>query len=198
MKVSRQQAAEHRGRILHAAKRLFKEHGPERVGVAQVTAAAGLTHGGFYGHFASKDDLFAEACEQALEGAVELVMRPGPDGRPDLAAYVDRYLSMEHLQRRGEGCTLAALGSEVPRQGPAVRAAFGRGIARLIDVVASLMRGDTDEQRRRAAIASSAAMVGALVMARAVDDPALAEEILDAVRSRVRGTDRQPTRPDAT
>src|SRR4051794_27153106 len=109
MKVTREQAAEHRARILAAARRLFKEHGPERVSVAQVTAAAGLTHGAFYGHFASKDDLFVEACERAFDGAVALVTRPGPDGAPDLAAYVDRYLSEEHLRRRADGCTVAAL-----------------------------------------------------------------------------------------
>ncbi len=187
MKVSKQQAAEHRGRILDAAKQLFREHGPERVSVAQVTAAAGLTHGAFYGHFGSKDELFVEACEQAFDGAVALVMRPGPDGAPDLRAYVERYLSEEHVRRRADGCTVAALAGEAARAGPAVRGAFGRGIGRLLDAVASVVPGRSAAERRRRAIDSTASLVGALVMARAVDDPALADEILATVRARVTG-----------
>jgi TetR/AcrR family transcriptional repressor of nem operon len=192
MKVSKQQAAEHRARIVTAAKRLFREHGPERVSVAQVTAEAGLTHGAFYGHFASKDALFVEACDAAFDGAVALVQRPGPDGRPDLRAYVDRYLSQEHVRRRADGCTVAALAGEAAREGPAVRRAFGRGIERLVAAVAGLLPGATERARRADAIAATASLVGAIVMARAVDDPALAQEILDAVRARISGARPSP------
>src|SRR5687768_13299497 len=120
MKVSRQQVAEHRQKILDAASRLFRERGFNDVSVAEVMEAAGLTHGGFYGHFKSKDDLIAQALAHALEQIT-------PDD-PDLPGFVANYLSSQHCADVAAGCPVAALGVETARQGPAARAAMTAGL----------------------------------------------------------------------
>lgn len=173
MRVTREQFRENRRRILDAAGRLFREKGFSTVTVAEVMEAAGLTHGGFYGHFASKEDLAA----QALAGALTPAPRE-PGAAPDLAGFVAAYLSAAHRDRPGTGCALAALGSEAARQPAPVRRAFTEGLeARLARMQEALPEGD-----RAAALAAVSSLVGALVLARAVDDPALSDEILAAAR----------------
>ncbi|SFV09741.1 transcriptional regulator, TetR family [Methylobacterium sp. 174MFSha1.1] len=173
MRVTREQFQENRRRILEAAGRLFREKGFSAVTVAEVMEAAGLTHGGFYGHFASKEDLAAQALGQALTPAPR-----EPGTAPDLAAFVAAYLSAAHRDRPGTGCALAALGSETARQPAPVRRAFTEGLeARLARMQEALPDGD-----RGAALAAISGLVGALVLARAVDDPALSDEILAAAR----------------
>lgn len=173
MRVTREQFQENRRRILDAAGRLFREKGFSAVTVAEVMEAAGLTHGGFYGHFASKEDLAAQALAQALAPAPR-----EPGTAPDLAGFVVAYLSAAHRDRPGTGCALAALGSEAARQPAPVRRAFTEGLeARLARMQEALPEGD-----RAAALAAVSSLVGALVLARAVDDPALSDEILAAAR----------------
>ncbi|MET3663533.1 TetR/AcrR family transcriptional regulator [Caulobacter sp. 1776] len=175
MKVSRDQMQANRVRILESASRLFREKGFEAVSVAEVMKAAGLTHGGFYGHFESKDDLIAQAVAHifaASEGG-------GPGG---LAAYLDAYLSPEHRDGVGAGCPTAALVSDIRRQTPAARAAMAEGFKSQIDHVAAAL-GDTGGDSRRRAIGTWASMVGAVVLARAIEDPGLAKEILDETRA---------------
>src|SRR5436190_2362941 len=116
MRVSREQAGENRERIVAAASRLFRQHGFDGVGVDAIMKKAGLTHGGFYGHFKSKDDLAAEALTRAFERSTE-TMSPFTD----LKSYVTAYLSEEHCAARGEGCGMAALGSDIGREGTKVR-----------------------------------------------------------------------------
>src|SRR5947199_6007747 len=124
MKVSREQAAKNRERILEAAARLFRERGFEGIGVADLMNEAGLTHGGFYGHFSSKDDLIAEASERALAESLPLWSGLASDRSGDpLPAVAAAYLSGEHRDNPGAGCVLAALGPDVSRQGAAVRRA---------------------------------------------------------------------------
>ncbi|MGX7709038.1 TetR/AcrR family transcriptional regulator [Methylobacterium sp. Gmos1] len=178
MRVTREQFQENRRRILEAAGRLFREKGFSAVTVAEVMEAAGLTHGGFYGHFASKEDLAAQALAQALAPSPREA-GTGPDGhRPDLAGFVAAYLSAAHRDRPGSGCALAALGGEAARQPAPVRRAFTEGLeARLARMQEALPDGD-----RAAALAAVSHLVGALVLARAVDDPALSDEILAAAR----------------
>src|SRR5215208_6469421 len=124
MKVSREQAARNRVRILDAAAQLFRERGFEGIGVADLMKEAGLTHGGFYGHFSSKEDLIAEASARAFEGSLavwsNLVERAPGD---PLSAIARVYLASRHRDNPGAGCLLAALGPEVSRQGMAVRRA---------------------------------------------------------------------------
>src|SRR5262245_33321618 len=124
MKVTREEAARNRERIVDAAARLFRERGFEGIGVADLMKEVGLTHGGFYGHFASKDDLEVEACTRALAHSLALWRKRSEVTRGDpLSAITDVYLTAKHRDDPGAGCLLAALGSDVSRRGPSVRRA---------------------------------------------------------------------------
>jgi TetR/AcrR family transcriptional regulator, transcriptional repressor for nem operon len=175
MKVSREQVAENRRKILEAASRLFRERGYAGVTVAEVMRAAGLTHGGFYGHFASKDDLIAETLAQPFG---ETVARD-----EDLARYAKRYLSPSHRADLGGGCPMAALAAETVREAPEARAAMTAGLRAQLARLTDAAEGATQAKRRRAAIGSWAAMVGALVLSRMSDDAALSDEILTQTRA---------------
>jgi len=180
MRVSREEAARSRERIVEGAARLFRERG-FGAGVADVMGAAGLTHGGFYAHFASKDALMGAACERALEGARERWrQRALSDPRHPIEALARGYLSERHRDDPGAGCVVAALGTESAREGPPVRHAITRWLADSFDFLARFTPGRGAARRRRA-IALHASWLGAMVMARAVDDPALSREILEAV-----------------
>src|SRR6266704_6716657 len=134
MRVSRIEAAQNRERIIEVAARLFRERGFDGIGVADLMKSAGLTHGGFYGHFASKEDLMAQACARALEGSLEVLHQVAEHGgRNALSAIASAYLSPAHRDRPGEGCALAALGAEAVRHGAPVRGAFTHGLRALID-----------------------------------------------------------------
>ena len=181
MRVSREQSARNRERILDAAAKLFKEHGFDGTGVDAVMKAAGLTHGGFYGHFASKDDLVAEVCERALARSLDRWSAlAAAGGDAPVSAIAAHYLSAAHRDRPREGCLMAALGPEVGRRGESVREAFTRGIRPLIDLLARVAPGGTEPAKREAALRTLAGLVGAVVLARAVDDANLSDEILNA------------------
>lgn len=177
VKVSREKREQNRAAVIDAGSRLFRERGPEGVSVAEVMKAAGLTHGGFYGHFASKEALLAQALGAALAAAAERLRSTCAE--KGLDAYASAYLSDEHLLDRGGGCALAALGGDVARQPDEVRAAFADGLRQLVEAAASA-GGD-----RSAAINTLAHLVGAVVLARAVSgvDDVAAEEILAAARA---------------
>lgn len=186
MKVSREQAAENRERIIEVASRLFRERGLDGIGVADLMKGAGLTHGGFYGHFDSKEDLMALACARALERSLakwkeQLETEPGDP----LAAVTAPYLSAAHCNAPGQGCALAALGSEAARQGTPVRHALTAGMLPLIDLLTEIVPGESASARRQKAFAVFASMVGAVVLARDVDEPALADEILQSVSASI-------------
>lgn len=186
MKVSREQAAANRERILEAGTRLFRERGLDGIGVADLMQEAGLTHGGFYGHFASKEDLMAKSCERALaKSAAKWESLVARDGRQALAAIADSYLSTRHRDHPGAGCLVAAVGVEAGRRGPDVRRAFTDGVKSLVAVLARAIPGRARAARRRQALATFAGMVGAIVLARAVDDAELSAEILKAVRGSI-------------
>ena len=142
----------------------------------------GLTHGGFYGHFSSKEDLMAQACARALSRSLE-VWSKRADSAPDdpLLWIAGGYLSSKHRDNPGAGCVLAALGPDAARQGPGVRRAVTEGLRSAIDFVAKLVADKSKPARRQKAISIYASFVGAMVMARAVDDRALSKEILNAV-----------------
>ena len=177
MRVSREKAAENRERIVDAAARLFRDKGFDGVGVDAIMKDAGLTHGGFYGHFASKEALAAEAVACAFGRSA--ARQSDIDSLGDL---VSDYLSERHRADRANGCAVAALGADYGRQGQALRKVLTASVRRQIDRLASLLKRGGPAARRRRAIASYAGMVGALTLARAIDDPALAQEILAAAR----------------
>jgi TetR/AcrR family transcriptional repressor of nem operon len=174
MKVSREQMAENRRRILDVASRLFRDKGFEAVSVAEVMKAAGLTHGGFYGHFGSKDDLIAQTLAHVL------VADAGGGG--DFRAYVASYLSPRHRDNAAGGCPTAGLAAAIRHQTPAARSAMTEGLRSQIDRMGKSLPDLDPVDRRRAAIGSFAAMVGAVILARAVDDPVLSDEVLEQTR----------------
>ena len=181
MKVSREQAALNRERILEAAAQLFRERGFDGIGVADLMKQAGLTHGGFYGHFASKEELIAEASARALTSTFEFLSNEAQRTTGDpLAAVAESYLSSTHRDDPGTGCLLAALGPDVSRQGRAVRRTVTDFVRSAVDLLMTLVPGKSKAARRQKAISTYATLVGTMVMARAVDDRALSQEILDA------------------
>jgi TetR/AcrR family transcriptional repressor of nem operon len=181
MRVSREQAALNRERILEAAARLFRERGFDGIGVADLMKEAGLTHGGFYGHFSSKEELIAEASARALTSTFALLSEQAERGAGDpLSAVASSYLSSRHRDDPGTGCLLAALGPDVSRQGRAVRRTVTDYVRSAVDLLTTLVPGKSKAARRQNAISTYATLVGTMVMARAVDDRALSQEILDA------------------
>jgi TetR/AcrR family transcriptional regulator, transcriptional repressor for nem operon len=179
MRVTREQAAANREKIVEVASTLFRKHGFDGIGVADIMKAAGLTHGGFYGHFESKDDLAAEACTVALsrEWWKEALKSSKAGG---LEAIVKAYLSPQHRSDRSHGCLIAAVGSDVVRQPRAVRHAVTKGFQHLIDALVRFMPAQSVAARRKQALATMAGLLGAVILSRAVDDPALSDEILEA------------------
>lgn len=175
MKVSREQMAENRTRILDTASRLFRDRGFETVTVSEVMKAAGMTHGGFYGHFSSKDDLIAQTVAHSLA--------PPAGEASDLGAYLDAYLSPYHRDRAATGCPTAGLAGLLPYQTPAARIAMSEGLRHQIERLAAIMPAADSDDQRTAAIGSWAAMVGAVILARATDDTALSDEILTRTRA---------------
>ena len=181
MRVSRAQATENRARVVAVASRLLRERGIDGVGVDALMQGAGLTHGGFYKSFASKDALVAEACERALADTAarwEAVTAASP--RDPLGAWLGRYLSREHCEGLGGGCAFAALGAEAARRDGPVRRVFGVGLRAAVERMGRIVPGRSAAQRRERALATMASLVGAMVLARAVDDPTLRDEILSA------------------
>jgi TetR/AcrR family transcriptional repressor of nem operon len=186
MKVSRAQAAANRERILDAASALFRERGLDGIGVAEVMQHAGLTHGGFYGHFASKEDLITEACGRAFESSVRKWASVCADNEDAaLSAIAKSYLSIRHRDHPGDGCAVAALGTELSRHGSPLRGRVTEGVRALVDVLARVVPGRTAAARRKRALAAYASMIGGLVLARAVDDPKLSRDVLRAVSASI-------------
>jgi TetR/AcrR family transcriptional regulator, transcriptional repressor for nem operon len=181
MRVSREQAIQNRERIVEAAAQLFRERGFDGIGVADLMKEAGLTHGGFYGHFSSKEDLIAEASARALTHSLAGWSKVADRASGDpLSAVARFYLSSRHRDNPGAGCLLAALGPDVSRQGRAVRHTVTDYVRSACDLLATLVPGKSKAARRQKAISTYATLVGAMVIARAVDDPALSQEVLDA------------------
>ena len=180
--MSREKAAEHRERIIEAAGALFRAKGFDGIGVADIMKAADLTHGGFYGHFASKDDLVAQASHRSGARSAENWRRvvAGAPERP-YAALLDHYLTPRHRDEPERGCSFAALANDAGRCGKVVKDQFAEGVEVLIGILADAVPGRSKAARRRKAVAAMAGFVGALVLARAVGDKALSDEILKAV-----------------
>src|ERR1700758_2653453 len=166
-------AAKHE-RIVKEASRLFREQGFENVSVAEVMKAAGLTHGAFYAHFGSKEELQAAAVAYGQKVTLGRVQRSS--GRKGKASFADRYLSRWHRDNSGDGCTMAALGQEVARSAPELKAAFEEGLENFLSAKGA---------DRKEAIFWTAAMMGGVVLARAVQDPRLSDEILESVRQKL-------------
>lgn len=186
MRVSRQTQAENRAAMLDQAARLFRARGIEAVGVAEVTRAAGLTHGAFYGHFPSKSALAADVCRGSLQAAAtrwqRRVERARAEGRDPALALIDAYLTEAHRDAPAGGCALAALGGETVRD-PDLRAAMAEGTTALTGVLAEALTGRAADPAWTAA-AILATLVGGLLLARTfADNPDLSANALEAARA---------------
>jgi len=183
MRRSREEAKETRRTIVQAASRLFRERGIAATSVADVMGSIGMTVGGFYRHFESKDALVAEAIdlaskESAEAHAAEAARAKGSARGLDLDAVLKRYLSEVHCRNPGRGCPVAALCSEIAHEPPATRKAFTEALRRLIDALGSSL--PEGSKRRRDALHAASSAVGALVLARATSDERLARDLLAA------------------
>ncbi len=185
MKVTREKATQNRAAIVAAAERLFRAKGFDGVGIAEITREAGLTHGGFYGHFASKDALAAEACAASFADSLER-MAARAAATDGLKAHLAAYLSPAHVGGPAPRCPMAAFSSDIIRQDETVQARFAEGVAAYTEAMAALLPADAAAAaRRRRATTLLCAMVGALSLARAVagSDPQAAETLLESVRT---------------
>lgn len=181
MRVTKSQAQENRTHIVETASTLFRERGYDGVGVADLMAAAGFTHGGFYKHFRSKADLMAEATNCGLSRTAAQA------GGVNVEEFVKRYVSREHRDARADGCTLAALCGDAARQPTALKAEFAAGIENLLislesEVVAS---ANVPQERARAKLIDILAhSIGAIILSRACpNESPLADEILEVCRT---------------
>src|SRR5690349_10047315 len=179
---------ETRERILRAAARAIRKHGYEGVGVADVMKEAGLTHGGFYAHFESRDALLAAATDQAGTETIEHLTRVIAAAKPgqELMALVDEYLSDAHVAAPEQGCAIAAAGTEVTRQEAEVRRVANRRIKDLIGLIERQFPEWGRSTAHDKAMGIAATLVGSVVLARAVDDAQLSRSIRKAARELVR------------
>lgn len=169
--------------IVEIAAARMRESGTEGPGVAEIMKAAGLTHGGFYKHFDSRDDLVAEAVDAAIEQGQSDLSRAVEGAADPLAAFLEEYVSEKHRDNPGAGCTVVALGADAARADPRVRASYGAQVEKYIARMEDLLGGGEDARPK--AIAAVTSMVGAVLISRAIDDEALSEEILGEVRAGV-------------
>jgi TetR/AcrR family transcriptional regulator, transcriptional repressor for nem operon len=177
-------------RIVETAARAIRRSGYKGTGVAEIMKEAGLTHGGFYAHFDSRDGMLAEAADRAGADTVAVLGRVAAAAPPKktLEAMLRAYLSREHVQGIDTGCAIAALGSEMPRQSPRVRRAATRRIKEMIDLLARQSPDWGQPGSHERALVTLATAVGALVLARAVDDPKLSNAVREAALSHLTPT----------
>jgi TetR/AcrR family transcriptional regulator, transcriptional repressor for nem operon len=185
MRKSKAETAETRRRIVEIASRFFRTQGIEATGVAEIMAAAGLTHGGFYRHFSSKEELVAEAVAMSLESLALQSERAQHEGAAAALKHALKYLSPASRDNVEESCTFAATGSELARADQKTRHVASEGFKRSLEGLAPFVSTPESEDATAAAISVLTNMIGALTMARMVDDPALSDRILEVTRERL-------------
>jgi len=183
MRVTKAQAQANRARIVETASALFRERGYDGVGVADLMAAAGFTHGGFYKHFRSKADLMAEAASSGLSRSLK------DNAGLDVAAFFKRYVSRDHRDARSVGCTIAALCGDAARQPDDIKATFAAGIESMLAALGREGTTEVDQHEARTKMIDILAhAIGAVALSRACpDDSPLADEILEVCRTEILG-----------
>jgi len=178
-----------RRRIVDAASQAFRERGVAETGVDEVMRKAGLTHGGFYAHFRDKSELIAEACESAFAAAVENLERIAglPTAAKRARLLIDSYLSTHHRDHRGTGCLVVSVGADISRYSGAVLSRYSHGFTSHLNRLCAALRlsADAVENEDRVTHLMSA-LVGALIFARAVDDPKRSDALLVSSRRMLR------------
>jgi TetR/AcrR family transcriptional regulator, transcriptional repressor for nem operon len=180
MRRSKAEAFQTRERIVKTAASEFRRNGIAATGLSELMAAAGLTHGGFYRHFASKEQLAVEACGDAL-----VSMTDGMAAKDDLAAVVNHYLSPRHRDCPESGCPLAALGSELGRADEPLRSAAADGYRRLVEVIASRLTHLPARAAQTRAMVIASSMIGAITVSRIVNGGAASEAVLSGMRKSI-------------
>jgi TetR/AcrR family transcriptional regulator, transcriptional repressor for nem operon len=175
-------------RLLKAAAAALRERGPDRLGVADVMKAAGLTHGGFYAHFKSKDALLSETLSEIFAQSQRRVgrMLEGLPPKHALATYIDFYVSTRHRDDASNGCPITALNSDLPRQSRKFRSTFEAGVNRLSESLARMIGDAGVADARRIAPAILAAMAGAVALARTISDRQLSDDLLASTREGIK------------
>lgn len=186
MRVSRTQAEENRETVINVASRLFREHGFDGIGLKDLMKGAGLTQGGFYKQFASKDDLAAQASRRAMESATRRWSEAAADSSDPLEAVMAFYLSKDHRGEKAEGCPLVALGSDATRQSEEVRRPFEDGIRAHFEVLNELLDDTRSSNPSGKAMAILSLMVGAVTLSRIMEDENTSQGILDAAAEEIR------------
>lgn len=182
MKVSKETVEQNRERVIDTAARLFRERGIDGIGVVDLMNAAGLTQGGFYRQFKSKNDLVMQAVKRAHSDMSEDLARRIAGSDDPLQTLVRHYVSDYHRDGPGQGCSLASLAGDVARHDdPALRELFGSIVSNYIELLTGLVPGRNRKARRSTAIAVLAEMIGSVVLSRVLPDPALSGEIIDTV-----------------
>ena len=182
MRVSRAQALSNRRRSVTASSRLFRGRGYDGVGLMELMKAAGFSHGAFYGQFESKAEVISEATQEALADGVGNWRAVASGASDPLTALARFYLSIGHRNLLEEGCALAALAGDAPRQGPEVREAFTKGINDHLSILTEILPPEASEDD---ALRVLSTMVGALLLARATADDELSKRILDVARASI-------------
>ncbi|MEO6825280.1 MAG: TetR/AcrR family transcriptional regulator [Nitrosospira sp.] len=185
MKRSKAETAQTRRRILDAAAQAFKSNGIQGTGVAEIMAAAGLTHGGFYRHFASKDQLVAEMCAVSMDIFVDAAGTAAGMSHESFLEYIEHTLSAEYRDDTLGGCPLVAMGSELVRADAATRRAASQGFEDIVNVIAKWMPFEDPSAARVDAIFTLVSMIGAVTMSRIIDNPELSNQILDVTKKRL-------------
>ena len=187
MRYSKEHKLETHARIVKKASVRLREKGAHGIGVADLMKDAGLTHGGFYAHFDSREALVIEAFGYAMDRSTErwrqLAGQAAPQDR--LAAIVEAYLSPQHRDNPGHGCAVPALGAEIARESPKTRKAFAAKLEQMIDMMAEQFTADAGKSARQQAMAALATMMGTLMLARIAGSGELSEELLGAGREAV-------------
>lgn len=181
---SQDEKAKSRARILDVASQRFREAGLEGLSISDLMKEAGLTHGGFYKHFDSREDLVASAVDQAM---TDTLKRPAPS----LGSLIDKYLSAEHRDAPGGGCAISALATDVGRADGSCRKVFTEQLRGSLRRISELSQQASEDDSAESAMFRLSAMVGALILARAVDDPDLSGALMKATRSSLKPTSRR-------
>lgn len=184
MKVTKAKSIENKEVILEAAARVFREHGFDGIGIKDLMKSAGLTVGGFYNNFESKEDLIAQCCQRTLNSSFarwkEHITNPGVEN--PLKRIASSYLSNKNRDELATTCLYSTLAAEVPRREQRVKEVFSESLESTIDLLSTLMPGESDAQKRELAIAIFTQWVGSLILSRAADS-SLSSEILEVARN---------------
>jgi TetR/AcrR family transcriptional regulator, transcriptional repressor for nem operon len=189
MRYSKEHKSETHAKIVRRASIKLREKGAHGIGVADLMKEAGLTHGGFYAHFDSRDALVIEAVTHAMDRSTEKWRKLSEETTPDkrLSKIVNSYLAPDHRDNPGHGCTVPALAAEIARESAKTRRVFSGRMEQMIDMLADQYQGLPRKAARKQAMAALATMMGALVMARVSGNGELSDEILKAGRDAVLG-----------